>query len=363
MGFAVCWEILGILTTADPLRGVRLLAIHVVGLLVYTFAAFLRFSPAEARLAARLLLVSPFLLLGMSLASFAASGTLAQAAQARAIESAVGRSNALATLFGAFIVLCLGTWVISVRHRLFASAGMFAGGLGLSLTGSRGGVLATLAGIGAYIWFGGRKDRRWEVLTLAGLALALILGLRALGITSTVEERIAGLERSYSWQSGPIRNVFIRLDYWRVSLLMLQDSPVLGQGLGSFERHYLKAGTFAVARSTDPHNQVFLLLGETGIVGTLAAGALVIALIRRARAGPAGGAERDWREVLFAAAVVGLAHSLVEPVFRNPSSVGLVATLLGLCANPTFIQPVAAFRTSRRQMPKGLPGVASGVPR
>lgn len=46
--------------------------------------------------------------------------------------------------------------------------------------------------------------------------------------------------------------------------------------------------------------------------------------------------ERPRKGGLFAPVPVALVHSFAEPVFRNPSSVGLIAFLLGLGANRNY---------------------------
>jgi O-antigen ligase len=345
------WELLGVLGAVDRLRGARLLALHGVGLVVYWFVAFVQLSRREAVLLTRLLLLAPLVMLVLSLASFASIGSsqgLATAATERVIESAVGRSNALATLFGAFGVLGLGLWATTSRFRILATLGIAAAGLGLSLTGSRAGMLATAAGVGAYLLQTGGKGRRMHALVATGVVVLLVVALHALGATTALEDRFGRLERPKSIREGPIRNVLIRLDYWRVSLLMFREKPLVGQGLGSFESHYLQRGTFTIDRPTDPHNQVFLLLGETGLMGTVLALGLAFALLRRAWPPKSQGQGRILRQVLLAALAVAFVHSLAEPVFRNPSSVALVALLLGLAANPSYFLQFerAAFAAS-----------------
>jgi len=94
------WEALAIPRSSDPLRGARVIPFHMAGLAVYCFAVSLRLSRPRAAVAVRVLMLSSLLLLAFSATSFLAAGGLEEAASARAIESAVGRSNALATLFG-----------------------------------------------------------------------------------------------------------------------------------------------------------------------------------------------------------------------------------------------------------------------
>jgi O-antigen ligase len=354
------WELLGVLGAVDRLRGARLLALHGVGLVVYWFAAFVQLSRREAVLLTRLLLLAPLVMLVLSLASFASIGSsqgLATAATERVIESAVGRSNALATLFGAFGVFGLGLWATTSRFRVLATLGIAAAGLGLSLTGSRAGMLATVAGFGAYLLQTGGKGRRTQALVAAGIVVLLIVALHALGATTALEDRFQRLERPKSIGEGPIRNVLIRLDYWRVSLLMLRESPLVGQGLGSFESHYVQRGTFTIDRPTDPHNQIFLLLGETGLVGTFLALGLAFSLLRRAwpPKGQGQGQGRILRQVLLAGLAVAFLHSLAEPVFRNPSSVALVALLLGLASNPSYF-----LQFERAAAVAGDPDAAAG---
>lgn len=330
---ALTWELIGLSRSADPLRGLRQVAIHGVGLIVYYFAARARVSRGGAMVLARLLVLAPLVLLGFAWASLGEATSIGAAAASRTIELGAERSNALATLFGVLGVLSLGAWAAIRPLRALAPVGIAAGALGLSLTDSRAGMLATIAGtVVLFFWLGGRGRRTAAFAALAS-AVVVVFALRAAGATQGIEER---LRQPRSLAEGPIQNILIRLDYWRVSLEMFQASPVFGQGLGSFESSYLAAGKFTIDRPTDPHNQVMLLLGETGAPGAVLATLLAIALVARGwprRDEPRG---RLVRSLLLAGVVVAAVHSLAEPVFRNPSSVCLVALMLGLAANPLF---------------------------
>src|SRR5882762_2836612 len=141
------WEALAIPRSSDPLRGARVIPFHMAGLAVYCFAVSLRLSRPRAAVAVRVLMLSSLLLLAFSATSFLAAGGLEGAASARAIESAVGRSNALATLFGMVGVLSLGLWAYAPEFRVEATIGLVSAAFGLALTGSRGGLAATSVGL------------------------------------------------------------------------------------------------------------------------------------------------------------------------------------------------------------------------
>jgi O-antigen ligase len=349
-GLSLTWEAVGLFFSVDPLRGLRMLAIHVVGLLVYMIALSATVSRRDGNFLTRMLVLSPVVLLGLSLPSLVGAGGLEQAVSSRAIESALGRSNALATLFSTLAVFGIGVWASAPRFRVMATVGVLAAAVGLALTGSRGGFLAMAAGLVALlIWLAGKHGVVKAGLVTV-LSLLVVIALRQTGVTRALEQRFLSIDRPSSLAEGPVQNVFIRMDYWRVAWGMFVDRPVWGEGLGSFGDFYRQSGAFNLEdeRQTDPHNQLLLLLAETGVVGLVLAALLLRYMVTRAW--PSGRvAEGQWAQAsILAAVLAALIHSLAEPVFRNPSSVSLVALLLGLAANTTFCRsvPGAAPHTS-----------------
>jgi O-Antigen ligase len=348
-GVSIAWEASGLILSADPVRGLRVLAIHVIGLLVYIFVVSVALSRRGAEAVGRMLVLAPVLLLAFSLPSLLAAGGLQEAVSSRAIETALGRSNALATPFSMFAVLCLGVWANVPRMRRSATIGGLSATLGLALTGSRAGFLATAIGVAALLLWVARERGVGKSALAAVVILLLIFAIRETGVTRALEARLLSIEQPERVEESSVQNVFIRLDYWRVAWGMFVDQPVRGEGLGSFGDFYRQSGAFDLdeERQTDPHNQLLLLLAETGVVGLALASLLLRYMLTRAW--PSRDGHGRWvKASILAAVLAALMHSLAEPVFRNPASVGLVALLLGLAANASFCgsAPGAAPKTS-----------------
>src|SRR6266508_1400960 len=66
-GVGLLWEILAVPRSPDPLRGLRVLPMHVAGLAVYCFAVSVRLSRRDVAAAFRLLALSALILLVFSL--------------------------------------------------------------------------------------------------------------------------------------------------------------------------------------------------------------------------------------------------------------------------------------------------------
>jgi len=75
-------------------------------------------------------------------------------------------------------------------------------------------------------------------------------------------------------------SMLVRWQYWHSSAQMASDSPLLGIGGGNYATHYLKYKEPAAPETIgDPHNWVFSLLCQFGIIGLAAMG---LAMIRPA---------------------------------------------------------------------------------
>jgi O-antigen ligase len=122
---------------------------------------------------------------------------------------------------------------------------------GFYLTGSRGGLLSLLTGLGAF-----------AVLRL-GWARALVLG--ALGVPLLLA-LLAGRQTAISAQTDTAN---LRIFLWSDGLVMFRQSPIFGVGTNNFAD---RAGQVA-------HNAYINVLGETGLLGGVPfIGAVALAL-------------------------------------------------------------------------------------
>jgi len=125
-------------------------------------------------------------------------------------------------------------------------------------------VLAALAIYLAYAWHGRRG------LVAAGLLLA-VLAVAGYGLSPSFRERVdtivtdAGQQHS-QWPSR--ESVTYRLDWYRHSLAIVRDHPILGAGTGSFPHEYAKRAQAAGSPPTvNPHNEYLLIAVQTGLIG------------------------------------------------------------------------------------------------
>jgi len=150
-----------------------------------------------------------------------------------------------------------------------------------------------------------------------------------------------------------------RYDFWRVGLIQLERSPLLGAGADNF------AGDYLLERRSDEsprfvHSVVLRTLGQTGLVGTVLLGTfLVTALVagvRSVRAGPV--ATRSLAGAALAGFVFVATHAAVDWLWAFPAVAGAGFAMLGIAGAVGRPAPVAA--PPRRPRPAGAL-VAAGV--
>jgi O-antigen ligase len=101
-----------------------------------------------------------------------------------------------------------------------------------------------------------------------------------------LRERVTGLfEEIQNYQtSAASTSAGERLEFWRKSVFIIAEAPVLGHGTGSIREQFRhsavgRSGMAALA-STNPHNQVFAVAIQLGLVGALLLLAMWIAHLR-----------------------------------------------------------------------------------
>lgn len=154
----------------------------------------------------------------------------------------------------------------------------------LLLTQSFGGLLAA-AGATLITRFRTIPIQRRKVVLL-GLLGVLLLGLGLQGVTGKLAHALA-----------PNSPVHARLQIWSVALALIRDHPILGTGLGTFEPAYQqKLHELLVNGSRqqdsllpplewlvrDPHNILLSFWLNTGLLGLLSMGGLIVVTFRRA---------------------------------------------------------------------------------
>ena len=253
-------------------------------------------------------------------------------------------ANTMATFAAIGLVVGLGGTLRAARGaggalRLIEAAGrrglgflllaLFAAAC-LLLTGSRAGLAAGLFGAAVISVWQGRAGRRGAALPartplLAGLAAAVLLVLAS--SSGVLTDRLAGV--------GTDGNG--RLILWRAAFAAWRDAPLLGHGLGSFTRALAQQVTPETAPLLSlqgaAHSLPLQWLVQTGLVGTVGGGGVLVLIARRLRSGLRR--RRRGRLPLRLATValgVALLHGLADYALEVPAVLWLLALLTGLAS-------------------------------
>lgn len=219
--------------------------------------------------------------------------------------------------------------------------------------------------------YGWNRLRQLGRKALIGLGLALVLG--GGGALIAAETMDMGLGRAVQKAlntSAADRTVQQRLNAWDVARLMAAESPILGQGIGSYKIQYFdflakKFSDSAVPdmmqhRYVQAHNDLLQLAAETGYVGFLLGIGTLLAFI--------GGMLRFlWRRTLAAkeallalGGLTGLLAMTLSAIFGFPfhiaASALAFAGVAGVIAGPWFAArrealPETAVLASTRMLP------------
>lgn len=269
--------------------------------------------------------------------------------------------NSYATYAGIGLVTTLALLLAQVR-ALFAGgdpryagvndAAVLRGGMllvlalllstALFLTHSRGGLLATLAGIGALLLIGAGQDR------LAGRGATRLFAVIAVGAIVVVAAVSGGgvLQRM---ANDPAREDNQRALIWKQTMVGIADRPLLGHGYGAYESAfpaYQEPRQVFGQRVDKAHNTYLELMFELGIPATL----LLLCLPGLVLLACIGSLGRDGRDTLYptiaiSTSVVIAVHALADFSVQIPAVALTWAALLGL----GFTQ---AFRHGERRSAK-----------
>jgi O-antigen ligase len=192
----------------------------------------------------------------------------------------------------------------------------------------------------------------------AGLGLALILSIFA-GVVmlggEPVLNRLMGTVSSADPTTG-------RAHFWRVTLDIIRDHPLLGTGLGSFglayTRYNPRGGSLRVEQV---HNDYLQILSDAGIVGALLGLFFIVTLFRL---GLTRSASPDtFRRGVAVGALAGcfavLVHSFFDFTLHTTSNALLFLTLAALATiNGRVERSTEGTRRRRRRRTMKQPKIA-----
>ena len=222
---------------------------------------------------------------------------------------------------------------------------------GVAITGSRGGYLSVVFGLGAFavlsLWVVRLSRRGGFWLMFAGLLLGAILivggALFFMSQSETLEKRLGQI---YDPTNA-------RLFLWKAAMMQYHLNPIAGTGSGTY-LYYGRQFRFLEVQN-DPihvHNDYLELLAEYGLVGAVLCGIFLVVHLVSGLAGlrkivleqvRIGMPHLSYDRALLIGALSAIAalllHSVVDFNMHIPANALLVALLFGLLASPVSELP------------------------
>jgi O-antigen ligase len=350
----------------DP-YSTRLSLVQITSLLVY-FAAVLAFTdgPIRLRLLVRTIIIFGFLLAILGLIQSFTSPTkllwMRELKEALPFGPFVNRHH-FAGYMELALALPLGMLFAGGVERdkrfiyLFAALMM---GVALIMTNSRGGLLSFIAQIVFLVGMtgirrgrdksgeGGAKSGIRSAALRAGLGLALLLSIFA-GVVmlggEPVLNRLMGTVSSADPTTG-------RAHFWRVTLDIIRDHPLMGTGLGSFGLAFTRYDTRSGAlRVEQAHNDYLQTLSDAGVIGALLGLFFIVTLfrlgLRRA------GSEDKFRRGVAVGALAGcfavLVHSFFDFTLHTTANALLFLVIAALATLNGRVERAPDGRRRRRR--------------
>lgn len=268
--------------------------------------------------------------------------------------STLGNTNAAAEVFALLLPLAAaGLFAAGWTTLLFAAPCVAFLTAGLTATGGRGGLIAALCGLAAFLFAlmranhfgrdlkprrfieGHRKSLVWLVLLLAvGSGSAFL-------VRQTPNAPFKNIDSDASVFSASYPTNKIRLSLWKGTTHMIGAHPIMGTGPGRFRYEYaayrdpeearIRGRLGAVTEVENPHNEFLWAAAEGGICTAAALGLFVFLLLRQG-AVASRTAQKPWHALygasLFGTVVAFGVLCLVRSPLHNPAA----ATILFIAA-------------------------------
>ncbi len=120
----------------------------------------------------------------------------------------------------------------------------------------------------------GYRQLGWKGVLAAGLAAAALAGVLWLQSSYLRERTFHSFDELRAYlDTGAVNSTGLHVEFLKKSLQMIADAPVIGHGTGSLADQFRRAavgetGAAAVA-SVNPHNQIFAIAIQLGVVGAV----------------------------------------------------------------------------------------------
>jgi len=223
--------------------------------------------------------------------------------------------NALAGILIVGLPLGMGLFVGAEERleRLLLGFGMGSIFCALWFTGSKGGIIAAMIGIVAFVALGlvkrGLPKGWWRGVAVGLVAGGLLIMLFGLGAWASGTSSVAG---RLGEGGSAEQSVGFRSQLWKDTTKVIASAPLMGHGAGAYSLAIRKQGT--TLGSELAHETYLQIAAEFGVVGlVIALGLVVMWLVTVLRKHPSEPPERTALRYAVVAAVVTVgANGLVE---------------------------------------------------
>jgi putative inorganic carbon (hco3(-)) transporter len=265
------------------------------------------------------------------------------------VAGAIGESNLFAQVLVPTLVLALyRAWAEPTRFaRLAALSAASLIGVVVTLTYSRGGLVALLMALAVALVMQRSRPRRW-------LVVGLVLVLVTIAAPRAYWDRMDTLLRYPFDPAGTDASLQLHANLWQAGALMFLEHPITGVGKGNYAGAYETYGPRVGAPTPGPmgaHNVLVRIAAETGLLGAAAwTAAVAIGLIGIERAKRRVAASGEIRAALLLEGVeVALCGLLVAGLFLDDS---FPRYLWALVALTVIGRRVAALPAPEPDQPK-----------
>lgn len=172
--------------------------------------------------------------------------------------------------FGVFLFAWLAVSAISAVARLWwtALAVLALGNVTLLVHGATGYLI-----LAALLVLLGYRSLGWRGLSVAALGVGLI-AVALMATTNPFQQRVNKIQRELQERrvDQPAQtSTALRLEFYRNTLAIIADHPLVGVGTGGFAAAYAeKVKDTGMAATTNPHNEFLLVTAQLGVAGLAA---------------------------------------------------------------------------------------------
>jgi O-antigen ligase len=209
-------------------------------------------------------------------------------------------------------LLVAWAWTARGRWRIAAAGASVVTLLALVLTFSRAGIACGIAAIGVMLAAGLARGERRQVVAVAMAAIVVPLVLLWTWVADPGLDRrlTAGLNESSASQPS-------RLIFWAVAFEMAWQNPWLGVGPDNYRLQFADyTGRGDANEGIHAHDQYLEALADTGLLGLLGLGWLLVKLMRTAASGARSADGWPWRLAVLASLSAWLLHAVVDDFER-----------------------------------------------